>query len=104
MIDLSTRYLGLDLNSPIVASASPLCESVDNLRRMEDSGIAAVVLPSLFEEQLQLDSLSLDEDLSRGNESFAESPNYFPPCNRTTWDLTVTSNSFAARSELWRSP
>ncbi len=78
MIDLSTRYLGLDLNSPIVASASPLCESVDNLRRMEDSGIAAVVLPSLFEEQLQLDSLSLDEDLSRGNESFAESPNYFP--------------------------
>jgi dihydroorotate dehydrogenase (fumarate) len=78
MIDLSTRYLGLTLKSPIVASASPLCESVDNLRRMEDAGIAAVVLPSLFEEQLQLESQSLDADLSRGDESFAESLNYFP--------------------------
>ena len=79
MIDLSTRYLGLTLKSPIVASASPLCESVDNLRRMEDAGIAAVVLPSLFEEQLQIESQSLDADLSRGDESFAESLNYFPP-------------------------
>ena len=78
MIDMSTRYLGLTLKSPIVASASPLCESVDNLRRMEDAGIAAVVLPSLFEEQLQLDSQALDSDLSRGDESFAESSNYFP--------------------------
>jgi dihydroorotate dehydrogenase (fumarate) len=78
MIDISTRYLGLTLKSPIVASASPLCESVDNLRRMEDAGIAAVVLPSLFEEQLQLDSQALDSDLSRGDESFAESLNYFP--------------------------
>ncbi|MGC2068621.1 MAG: hypothetical protein WA641_20495, partial [Candidatus Acidiferrales bacterium] len=66
MIDISTRYLGLTLKSPIVASASPLCESVDNLRRMEDSGIAAVVLPSLFEEQLQVESQALDSDLSRG--------------------------------------
>ena len=82
MIDISTRYLGLTLKSPIVASASPLCESVDNLRRMEDAGIAAVVLPSLFEEQLQLESQALDSDLSRGDESFAESLNYFPaPAN-----------------------
>ncbi|MFZ0738768.1 MAG: dihydroorotate dehydrogenase-like protein [Candidatus Acidiferrales bacterium] len=78
MIDISSQYLGLTLRSPVVASASPLCESVDNLRRMEDAGIAAVVLPSLFEEQLQLESLALDSDLSRGDESFAESPNYFP--------------------------
>ena len=78
MIDISTRYLGLTLKSPIVASASPLCESVDNLRRMEDAGIAAVVLPSLFEEQLRLESQALDSDLSRGDESFAESLNYFP--------------------------
>ena len=78
MIDMSTRYLGLKLKSPIIASASPLCESVDNLRRMEDAGIAAVVLPSLFEEQLQLESQALDSDLSRGDESFAESLNYFP--------------------------
>jgi dihydroorotate dehydrogenase (fumarate) len=78
MIDISTQYLGLTLKSPLVASASPLCESVDNLRRMEDAGIAAVVLPSLFEEQLQIESLALDSDLSRGDESFAESLNYFP--------------------------
>ena len=78
MIDISTRYLGLDLKSPLVASASPLCESTDNLRRLEDAGISAVVLPSLFEEQLKLESLALDSDLSRGDESFAESPSYFP--------------------------
>jgi dihydroorotate dehydrogenase (fumarate) len=78
MIDISTRYLGLTLKSPLVASASPLCESTDNLRRLEDAGISAVVLPSLFEEQLQLESLALDSDLSRGGESFAESPTYFP--------------------------
>lgn len=78
MTDLSTRYLGLKLKSPLVASASPLCESVDNLRRMEDAGIAAVVLLSLFEEQLTHASEALDWDLSRGSECFAESLNYFP--------------------------
>jgi dihydroorotate dehydrogenase (fumarate) len=78
MIDIRTRYLGFSLKSPLVASASPLCESVDNLRRMEDAGIAAVVLPSLFEEQLRLESQTLDLDLSRGGESFSESLNYFP--------------------------
>ena len=56
MIDLSTRYLGLSLANPLVASASPLCESVDNIRAMEDAGAAAVVLHSLFEEQLTIES------------------------------------------------
>jgi dihydroorotate dehydrogenase (fumarate) len=78
MIDLSTTYLGLALKSPIVASASPLCESVANLRQLEDAGVAAAVLPSLFEEQLTLDSSSVDSDLSRGAESFPESLNFFP--------------------------
>ncbi|HXW57246.1 MAG TPA: dihydroorotate dehydrogenase-like protein [Candidatus Cybelea sp.] len=78
MIDLTTKYLGLTLKSPLVASASPLCESVDNLRRMEDAGIAAVVLPSLFEEQLDMESDAIDFNLSRGEGSFAESLNYFP--------------------------
>jgi len=78
MIDLTTKYLGFELKSPIVASASPLCESVDNLRRMEDAGIAAVVLPSLFEEQLQIESEAIDLNLSRGDDSFAESLSYFP--------------------------
>ncbi|MBZ5697409.1 MAG: dihydroorotate dehydrogenase-like protein [Acidobacteriia bacterium] len=78
MIDFGTRYLGLDLKNPIVASASPLCDSLDKIRSLEDHGIAAVVLPSLFEEQLSLESESVDADLSRGTETFAESLNYFP--------------------------
>ena len=77
MSDLSTKYLGLNLKSPLLASASPLCESVDNIRRLEDHGLAGVVLPSLFEEQLELESLSLDDDLTRGAESFPESANFF---------------------------
>jgi len=78
MIDLSTKYLGLKLRSPIVASASPLCESIDNLRRMEEAGVAAVVLPSLFEEQLEIESEVIDFNLSRGDESFGEALSYFP--------------------------
>ena len=54
MADLHTRYLGLDLRSPLVASASPLTGSLDGLRRLEAAGAGAVVLPSLFEEQLRL--------------------------------------------------
>ena len=78
MIDLSTTYLGLSLKNPLVASASPLCEDVDNIRRMEDAGAAAVVLHSLFEEQITLESNHLDRYLSQGTESFAESLSYFP--------------------------
>jgi dihydroorotate dehydrogenase (fumarate) len=78
MIDFSTRYLGLKLSGPIVVSSTPLSESVDNIRRMEDAGAAAVVLTSLFEEQLALESRALDEDLSRGTDSFAESLGYLP--------------------------
>jgi dihydroorotate dehydrogenase (fumarate) len=78
MIDLSTNYLGFKLSSPIVVSSTPLSESLDNLHRMEDAGAAAVVLTSLFEEQLALESRALDEDLSRGTESFAESLGYLP--------------------------
>lgn len=78
MIDLSTEYLGLKLKSPLVASASPLCESIGDVRRMEDVGIAAVVLPSLFEEQLTLESEGIDSDLSRGEASFGESLTFFP--------------------------
>jgi dihydroorotate dehydrogenase (fumarate) len=78
MIDLSTTYMGLKLKNPIVASASPLCDSVDKIRLLEDHGIAAVVLPSLFEEQLIVDCESVDADLSRGAEAFPESANFFP--------------------------
>ncbi len=78
MIDFSTQYLGLKLSGPIVVSSTPLSESIDNVRRMEDCGAAAIVLPSLFEEQLALESRALDDDLSRGTESFAESLDYLP--------------------------
>jgi dihydroorotate dehydrogenase (fumarate) len=78
MSDLTTNYLGLTLKSPLVASASPLCESVDNIRKLEDYNLAAVVLPSLFEEQLELESLGVDADLARGAESFPESSSFFP--------------------------
>jgi dihydroorotate dehydrogenase (fumarate) len=78
MIDLSTTYMGLELRNPVVASASPMCDSVDKIRALEDHGIAAVVLPSLFEEQLILDSESVDADLSRGAEAFPESASFLP--------------------------
>lgn len=78
MIDLSTDYVGLTLKNPLVASSSPLTESVDNLVQLEDAGVAAVVLPSLFEEQLTIDSVALDEDLWRGTQEFAEALTYLP--------------------------
>jgi dihydroorotate dehydrogenase (fumarate) len=78
MIDLSTTYLGLPLRNPLVASASPLCEDVANIRRMEDAGAAAVVLHSLFEEQIELENQDLNHYLAHGAESFAEALTYFP--------------------------
>lgn len=78
MVDLSSAYLGLKLKSPLVVSSSPLTESLENIRRLEEAGAAAVVLPSIFEEQLALESGSLDRDLCRGTESFAEALSYFP--------------------------
>ncbi|MEN9939123.1 MAG: hypothetical protein RLZZ387_5702 [Chloroflexota bacterium] len=78
MIDLSTTYLGMRLSSPLVASASPLSKSVDMVRRMEDAGAGAVVLFSLFEEQIAHESRELDFFLEHGAHGYAESPTYFP--------------------------
>jgi dihydroorotate dehydrogenase (fumarate) len=78
MIDLTTTYLGLNLKSPLVASASPLSEDLDCIRRMEDAGAGAVVLHSLFEEQITLESYELDRFLGAGTESFPESLTYLP--------------------------
>lgn len=78
MIDLRTTYMNLPLKNPIIASASPLCDSLDKILLLEDHGIAAVVLPSLFEEQLMLDSGMIDADLSRGAETFPESASFLP--------------------------
>lgn len=78
MIDLSTTYLGLDLKNPLVASPSPLSENIDNIKRMEDAGLAAVVMHSLFEEQITLQSIDLDRYLSYSTDAFAEALTYFP--------------------------
>jgi dihydroorotate dehydrogenase (fumarate) len=78
MIDLSTSYLGLNLATPLVASASPLSRDLDGVRRLEDAGASAVVLYSLFEEQLRQEEVDLDYHLHAGTESFAESITFFP--------------------------
>src|ERR1700756_6066218 len=78
MIDLSTDYLGMKLRTPLVPSASPLSQEIASIRRLEDAGAAAVVLYSLFEEQLRQETLELDHHLFAGTESFAESLTYFP--------------------------
>jgi len=77
-LDLTTRYLGLKLKNPLVASASPLSKRVDMVRRLEDGGAATVVMYSLFEEQITHESQELDHYLERGTHSYAESLSYFP--------------------------
>lgn len=78
MPDLTTTYLGLRLKNPIVASASPLSKKVGGVRRLEEAGAAAIVLYSLFEEQIIHESRELDHYLSRGTESYAEALSYLP--------------------------
>lgn len=78
MPDLTTTYLGLSLKNPVVASASPLSRKLYTARRLEDAGAAAIVMYSLFEEQITHESHELDHYLERGTHSYAESLNYFP--------------------------
>jgi dihydroorotate dehydrogenase (fumarate) len=78
MPDFTTTYLGLKLNSPLVPSASPLSRSLDNLKRMEQAGAGAVVLYSLFEEQINAESHALDQFLTAGADSYPEALSYFP--------------------------
>lgn len=77
-MDLSTQYLGMQLRTPLVASASPLSHEIAGIRALEDNGASAVVLFSLFEEQLHKEALELELHLNAGTESFAESLTYFP--------------------------
>jgi dihydroorotate dehydrogenase (fumarate) len=77
-VDLSTSYLGLSLRGPIVASASPLTGDLDSLRALEAAGIAAVVLPSLFEEQIEHEQIDLHELLEHQTHSFGEALTWFP--------------------------
>jgi dihydroorotate dehydrogenase (fumarate) len=77
-MDLKTTYLGLELKHPIVASASPLSRTLEGIRRLEDAGASAIVLFSLFEEQIQYEQDSLDYLTEVGTDTFAESLTYFP--------------------------
>ncbi len=95
MVDLTTTYLGLKLKNPLVASPSPLSEKVDNVKRMEQAGISAVVMYSLFEEQIIHESLELDHFLNRGTESFAEALTYFPDVGR----YSLTPDKYIAALE-----
>lgn len=78
MVNLSTTYLGLKLRTPLVVSASPMQEEISNVKRMADAGASAVVLHSLFEEQLVTEQHELNYHLTHGTESFAEALSYFP--------------------------
>ncbi len=78
MTDLSTTYLGLHLKNPIVASASPLSKKLDRARKLEEAGVAAIVMYSLFEEQIIQESLELDHYLSRGTDAYPEALSHLP--------------------------
>jgi dihydroorotate dehydrogenase (fumarate) len=88
-MDLSTTYLGLQLKNPLVPSASPLMRKVDNIKRMEDAGAAAVVLHSLFEEEIRQASHEFDHYLNYGAESYWEALSYFPEV-----DLRIGPDSY----------
>lgn len=85
-LDLTTTYLGFHLKNPLVASASPLSRQLDMVRRLEDAGVSALVMYSLFEEQVAHDSDELHHYLERGTHSYAEAMNYFPDLNDYTME------------------
>src|SRR3989304_562423 len=78
MVDLTTSHLGLTLKNPLVASASPLSQHVEVVQQLEEAGVSAVVMYSLFEEQIIADSLRLHRDLTQGTETYAEAITYLP--------------------------
>ncbi|HEY5437122.1 MAG TPA: dihydroorotate dehydrogenase-like protein [Candidatus Limnocylindrales bacterium] len=81
-VDLRTRYLGLELRSPIVASSSPLTADPASAKRLQDAGAGAVVLPSLFEEEIVNEEIEINRALEAGSEQFAEALGYFPGIDR----------------------
>ena len=77
-MDLTTTYMGLQLKNPLVPSASPLSRDLDNIKRLEDAGASAIVMYSLFEEQIEHEQRELDHFLAQGTESYQEAVSYFP--------------------------
>ncbi len=92
-MDLTTTYLGLKLRTPLVPSAcGPLSNSLDKVRALEDAGASAIVMHSLFEEEILHESQKLDRYLTYGSYSYAEALSYFPSRESTRWILTATWN------------
>ena len=77
-MDLSTPYLGFDLPHPLIVGASPLADTIDSVKRIEDAGAAAIVMRSLFEEQITREQIALSRALDTPADSFAEALSYFP--------------------------
>ena len=98
-MDLTTTYMGLKLKNPLVPSSSPLMRNRDDVRRMEDAGAAAIVLHSLFEEQILRESQMLDGYLTQGTETYAEALSYFPeaPAYQTGPEAYLEHVSWAKR-------
>lgn len=95
-VDLTTRYLGLDLRSPLVPSASPIGQRIDTLRALQDAGVGAVVLPSLFEEQIEHEESQIDGVFEVGTESYAEALTYLPELE----DYTTGSTAYLRHLEM----
>ncbi len=100
-MDLRTTYLGLKLEHPLVASASPLTEKLDGFLRLEDGGAAAIVMHSLFEEQVLEEEAALDHYLHYGHESYAEALSYFPRAHEYRLTPERPSWSFPASAPTW---
>jgi len=77
-VNMTTKYLGLTLKHPVLSSASPLAQNFDGVRKLEDAGASAIVLPSLFEEQIEMEAMHLLHTMQQGTESFAEATSYLP--------------------------
>ncbi|RMF49256.1 MAG: dihydroorotate dehydrogenase-like protein [Anaerolineae bacterium] len=99
MTDLKTTYLGLTLKNPLVASASPLSEKVETVKALEDAGIAAVVVYSLFEEQITRESHELDHFMFSNTDSFSEAMSFFPETGRYTLSAERYLKHIAALKE-----
>ena len=115
MADLSCTYLGLELKNPVIAGASAFTQNVQTIKRIEEAGAGALVISSLFEEQVQLSNYLLDEALQAANDSFAEMTSMFPnvehagPEEHLMWvkrakeavDIPVIASLNAVNAETW---
>ena len=104
MVDLTTTYLGLNLKNPLVASASPLSEKVETVQKLEQAGIAAIVMYSLFEEQIIHESLELDHYLTYGSEASAEFNSFYPQTGKYTLKPEAYLNTLTKIKESVKIP